>query len=174
MRRSATTQRGPLLQQTTYPNSLKLHRKRIPFLTCYTWPSMSQKRYFNLHEANAQLCDLTDRFHLVIQLRAQCKLLRQRLYSASFAAATGAPSPQAREQIKREQILLYGLDQVLKEELRSIRALGCVIKDIDQGLVNWPAIHGSTEIHLCWQYGDGEIRYWQNPNNVLKPISELQ
>ena len=135
---------------------------------------MSQKRYFNLEEANAQLCDLTDRFNLVIQLRARCKTLREQLYSAGFAATSATTTPEARDQIKRKQILLYGLDQVLKEELRSIRALGCEIKDIDQGLVDWPAIHGSTEIRLCWQYGEGEIRYWQNLNNIRRPISELQ
>ena len=132
---------------------------------------MSHVRYFKLSEANAQLRQLTARFNTIMQLRWLLKSIDNRLYTKGFAAATLLPQ----DNIKRDQLVSYGLGEVLKKELQQVRAMGCVIQDLDQGLVDWPSLHQGTEIRLSWQYGEGEILYWQHPKSDQKrrPISEL-
>jgi hypothetical protein len=37
---------------------------------------------------------------------------------------------------------------------------GVLIKDINQGLLDFPALKDGREVYLCWQYGEGEIAFW--------------
>ena len=35
-----------------------------------------------------------------------------------------------------------------------------LIKDINLGLLDFPALKDGREVYLCWQYGEGEIAFW--------------
>jgi hypothetical protein len=41
-----------------------------------------------------------------------------------------------------------------------IQALDVLIKDVNLGLLDFPALKGGRLVYLCWQYGEGEIRFW--------------
>jgi hypothetical protein len=64
---------------------------------------------------------------------------------ATLAAAAGAVESEARE-----------LARVIDE----IVAQGAQVKDIDEGLIDFPARSGGETVLLCWKLGEGEIRYW--------------
>ena len=35
-----------------------------------------------------------------------------------------------------------------------------LVKDLDRGLVDFPALRDGEEVLLCWQVGEGEVAYW--------------
>ena len=41
-----------------------------------------------------------------------------------------------------------------------IQDTGVLIKDINIGLLDFPALKNGREVYLCWQYGEGEIAFW--------------
>ena len=41
-----------------------------------------------------------------------------------------------------------------------IQDTGVLIKDINIGLLDFPALRDGREVYLCWQYGEGEIAFW--------------
>jgi len=41
-----------------------------------------------------------------------------------------------------------------------ITELGCFPKDLDQGLVDFPARVDGVEGYLCWKFGEPKIRFW--------------
>lgn len=41
-----------------------------------------------------------------------------------------------------------------------IQETGAILKDINMGLLDFPALRGGREVYLCWQYGEGNIAYW--------------
>jgi len=38
--------------------------------------------------------------------------------------------------------------------------IGVIIKDINIGLMDFPALKDGREVYLCWQYGEADIAYW--------------
>ncbi|MBL8023120.1 MAG: DUF2203 domain-containing protein [Elusimicrobia bacterium] len=42
-----------------------------------------------------------------------------------------------------------------------IREFGCLVKDIDQGLLDFPAwIPGDGKVYLCWKLGEERVSFW--------------
>jgi hypothetical protein len=48
----------------------------------------------------------------------------------------------------------------LKSALEKLQEFGCVIKDLDIGLVDFPTLFRGREVYLCWRMGEPGIRYW--------------
>lgn len=44
--------------------------------------------------------------------------------------------------------------------LREFRSREIEIKDIDRGLVDFPALRGGHEIFLCWEQDEEDIEFW--------------
>ena len=42
--------------------------------------------------------------------------------------------------------------------------LAIVVKDVDQGLVDFLGKRNGRDIYLCWQYGEDDIDYWHDLN----------
>jgi hypothetical protein len=41
-----------------------------------------------------------------------------------------------------------------------VQEAGAILKDINMGLLDFPATREGREVYLCWQYGEGDIAYW--------------
>jgi hypothetical protein len=44
--------------------------------------------------------------------------------------------------------------------LLTLQEAGIVIRDIDRGLIDFPAILEGREVYLCWELGEDEVGYW--------------
>jgi hypothetical protein len=52
------------------------------------------------------------------------------------------------------------LAEAIKAALERIEATGCVVKDLDVGLLDFPALIDNEEVYLCWRLGEDRIRFW--------------
>ena len=55
---------------------------------------------------------------------------------------------------------LHELTEEFYESVEQIENLGCVIKDLEQGLIDFPSRFEGREIYLCWKLGEDRIRHW--------------
>lgn len=136
------------------------------------------KRYYTLIEANSRVPELKELFSLVMQLRGQLKVLYQQLEEEGYAPTNGSEDDvdDLPPDIARRHKVFVGLADTLRDQIEAIMATGCVIKDIETGLVDWLASHQGREIWLCWQYGEPEILFWHDQNTGFagrRPVSEL-
>jgi len=46
--------------------------------------------------------------------------------------------------------------------IHRIQAMGVVIKDINAGLVDFPALREGREVYLCWRYGEEAVQFWHD------------
>lgn len=44
--------------------------------------------------------------------------------------------------------------------IHKILETGVLIKDINLGLLDFPALKDGREVYLCWQYGEEDIAFW--------------
>ena len=56
------------------------------------------------------------------------------------------------------------LAEVMKSNLERILSTGCVIKDLDVGVLDFPAIIDNEEVYLCWKLGEDRIRFYHRQN----------
>jgi len=61
----------------------------------------------------------------------------------------------AEDKARRENAGLH-----LKSILESIQESGCVVKDLDKGLVDFPTLLRGQEVYLCWRLGETAIQFW--------------
>ena len=48
----------------------------------------------------------------------------------------------------------------VRDALERIEATGCVVKDLEVGLLDFPAILDNEEIYYCWKLGEDRIRFY--------------
>jgi hypothetical protein len=140
----------------------------------------SEKRYFSVAEANATIPDLEAIFGRVMRVRAQLKPLYQRLDARGFAPTTDdfdPVAPGATADVVRERVTFKGLLEVLKQEIEAVQRLGCMVKDLDVGLVDWWARSGLDDVLLCWRFGEKQVSFFHDTEQGFagrRPISELR
>ena len=52
------------------------------------------------------------------------------------------------------------LAETLKSALNRILETGCLIKDLEVGLLDFPALINNEEVYLCWRLGEDRIRFY--------------
>src|SRR4029077_6125658 len=62
--------------------------------------------------------------------------------------------------VRRAKALFRGFYEALSDEIELVRALGGEVKDIEQGLVAFPARRRGEDILLCWRLGEKTIGFW--------------
>jgi hypothetical protein len=50
----------------------------------------------------------------------------------------------------------------LRDALARLQEAQIVLRDLDRGLIDFPAIRDDREVYLCWLEGEDEIAYWHN------------
>ena len=63
----------------------------------------------------------------------------------------------------------------LQEEINRIHETGCVVKDVDEGLVDFLSLREGKEVYLCWKLGEERIGYWHGIEEGFtgrKPLDE--
>ena len=116
-------------------------------------------RHFTPEEANAALSEVGPLVERMVEHRRAhvAALARQEelegrirgngggIPPATLAAAADEVESEARE-------LARTIDELLER--------GVEVKDIDEGLVDFPALRHGETVLLCWRLGEDEIRYW--------------
>jgi hypothetical protein len=108
-------------------------------------------RHFTQEEANELLPQLAP---LLTRLReAKDELTDTEAHEAlSEAAPTNGGGEQGR------QVGVAFLE--VRRLLETIERSGILLRDIDRGLVDFPALSEDREIYLCWELGEDEVAYW--------------
>ena len=116
-------------------------------------------RYFTPDEANQELLEIRPIVEeLVAHRREQQRLEATRLELAAKIAGNGggidsSVLAEAEQAEQRERV----------EVARCVNAIhgrGAIVKDVDEGLVDFPALRHGEEILLCWRLGEDEVAHW--------------
>ena len=119
-------------------------------------------KFFSPEKANALIAKiaplddelLEKRRDLAIRLLESDPALRpaqQPQARASRLAGLRSPFPAPRfGELKSEIVRL----------IHRIESFGCIVKDIDLGLIDFPSTRGGEPVYLCWKAGEARVAHW--------------
>jgi hypothetical protein len=118
------------------------------------------QRLFTLTEAERIRKELEPFLIEAIGARKKLSVLEQDLTAVStrILMMGGILVPYAKLAEKRME--QQSLADVMKSNLEKILSTGCLVKDLDVGLLDFPAIVDEQEVYLCWKLGEDRIRYY--------------
>ena len=108
--------------------------------------------YFTLSEANETLNQIRPLMDEIQEIR-QAILKNQPEAWPAIEKSAGNGGNRALSTMVKD---FEKLDTLVHE----IQDAGVLIKDINLGLLDFPALKDGREVYLCWQYGEGEIAFW--------------
>ena len=115
---------------------------------------MIHDRHYTLEEASELLPHVVE---LIARMRAARDMLgdreaREALSESGPTNGGGGPGRTVSEGF---------LD--LRDSMAELQGLDVVLRDLDRGLLDFPALRDGREVYLCWQEGEDAIRWWHEP-----------
>ena len=122
---------------------------------------MPQRR-FSLEEAQALLPRLSTIMAEVQSLKRQHDVFQEKAaeLGAKMKGNGHLPDPglqQARAGLERTAT-------EINERIQQVHELGCEVKDLDTGLLDFRSEREGREVYLCWQLGEERIAWWHELN----------
>lgn len=119
-------------------------------------------KVFTLAEANSLLPQVRQ---LLVELRAMmARIVAQEtaidVEELAGGQTDGTLHPAAKQRMAQ---LMQELDRQVEEfqaALKVFNELGCHLKDLDQGLVDFYSMRGDELIVLCWKEGEERVGFW--------------
>lgn len=133
-------------------------------------------RFFDIDAANEALTEVGPLIATLGDQRAELIRLRDRALAAHSAAAGGVPAEEDREETQRMRLRMQGIIDQMAAAVARIDALGITLRDIEQGLIDFPALVGGRQVWLCWQLGETDIAFWHELETGFgsrRPLIEL-
>jgi hypothetical protein len=123
-------------------------------------------RYFTLDEARRTLPQVRACIERLQALGAEVARLQQSMQEGSHAprqaspvhngAASNGSGRRVYDALARAEALM-GEMRLLAGELEEI---GCEVKDVETGLVDFRAMRDGRAVYLCWRLGEEDISFW--------------
>lgn len=116
-------------------------------------------RYFTAEEANEALADVRPLAEEMVERRRTLAELqvRQVEFTDKVAGNGGDFDPgELRDVFDRMGEEATAVARCVAR----IHELGALVKDLDEGLVDFPAQRQGEEVLLCWHVGEEDVAYW--------------
>jgi len=137
------------------------------------------KQYVTIEQANVMLPEVKSILSRMQQMHHYTKAICLRLDELDFIPDDDDFSLTPPEADGEVIHLLSDLRLLLDEmdsQLNQLNDLGCHLKDVERGLVDWYAKIADKEVFLCWQLGEELVAYWHPIESGFKgrrPLEEL-
>ncbi len=126
-------------------------------------------KFFDLDAANGTLPELRTILETLRDERSQLIELRDEFArQAALETAAGRPTPAdqsddaspGEEERRRLRLRMQGVIDQMQAGVARIDELGVTLREIETGLVDFPALVSGRQVWLCWRLGEGDIAWW--------------
>ncbi len=114
--------------------------------------------YFTREEAEALLPAITVVLRKIQEDRRDVQNAEQELDALHVQAMGNGHHLYERMTYLQKELAHYA--QAIRQLIDEAHSFGCVIKDLDRGLIDFLSLRDGQEIYLCWYLGEERINYW--------------
>jgi hypothetical protein len=133
-------------------------------------------RFYTIDAANERLPDvravlerLRDERHALVELRDDAATRVEALRGAGVAGRGAETEPDAADlerwfredaDLRAIRLRMQGLVDQMQAAVTELVDWDVTLRDIETGLVDFPALASGRQIWLCWRLGEGPIEWW--------------
>jgi hypothetical protein len=121
-------------------------------------------RHFTPEEANAELEEVRPLVEQLVASRAEHVVAlekQEELERKIRGNGGGIPPAELAEATAEVDAIARRLAKLVDE----INEHGAEVKDLETGLIDFPALRNGETVLLCWQLGEDEIGFWHRPED---------
>ena len=117
-------------------------------------------RFFTLQQAEKVLPDVASAIREAIFLKEQYQRLESEWQNFSQRVAVMGGVRIDRDQFMEQKNGREEAARALQEAIDKVHEYGCLVKDLDIGLIDFPTLFQGEEVYLCWKLGEAGIGFW--------------
>ncbi len=124
-------------------------------------------RFFDLDEANAAIPEVRTILESLRDQRAELIRLRDEVLAHGAAdeargEARGDAPAEARTDadVRVLRLRMQGVIDRMQAGVVRIDEIGITLREIETGLIDFPALASGRQIWLCWRLGEGDVEWW--------------
>jgi hypothetical protein len=122
---------------------------------------MEFERYFTPEEANALLPRLRPLLTAMQAHKAEGDRLDEGLRRLQ-RLVRGNGGNLSEEEVQQQHTRRREEADALQRTIEAVHALGCQVKDLDTGLIDFPSRRGGDVILLCWRVDEPAVAHWHD------------
>ncbi len=146
-------------------------------------------RFFDIDAANGTLAEVQPLLVLLRDHREELVRLRDQVLERQASLETGVETPadggpavrgvgpgREPDDVRTLRLRMQGLIDQMQAAVVRIDELGVTLRDIQSGLIDFPALVSGRQVWLCWRLGEGDIDWWHELSDGFggrRPLAEL-
>lgn len=136
-----------------------------------------RNKIFSVEEANRLLPALEHSLVVLTGIAREATTVRREIEVLGAIAGSGASdeNPDVVALREKESVLAGHLER-FKSELGAVSAHGCILRDLELGLVDFYTMAHGRVVCLCWRRGESRIEHWHAVDEGFsgrRPLSDL-
>ena len=116
-------------------------------------------RHYTLEEAEASLPWVSDAIDSMRKATLELLDARTKLSSLLEAIRSNGGSTHD-EEVHALRSRVEKSTESLRQPLEKFENKEIIIRDLQRGLIDFPALRDGREVYLCWLYGEERIDFW--------------
>jgi hypothetical protein len=119
-----------------------------------------ESKIFSLRDAERLRIELEPVLIDAIEARRRLGEIDEQLGKLAERAQQSGGLLIAHDQAAKQRLEHDRLLGAVREALEKIHATGCVVKDLEVGLLDFPSRINGEPVYLCWRLGEDRIRFY--------------
>jgi hypothetical protein len=119
-----------------------------------------EPRIFSLRDAERLRVEIEPILIDAIEARRKLNEIDEELGKLAERAQQSGGLLIAHDKAARQRLEHNRLAGAIQTALEKIHATGCVVKDLEVGLLDFPARINGEAVYLCWRLGEDRIRFY--------------
>ena len=135
------------------------------------------EKYFDRREAEELLPSIEQFLEEALKQKRALDSITAEISNAALRIMMLGGSLPPFAELNRKKNQREKVAEQLSQTLEEIQQTGCVVKDLDTGLVDFPSLRKGEKVYLCWKLGEERIGYWHGIEEGFagrKPLDEGQ
>lgn len=114
--------------------------------------------FYTLSEANARIPELTA---LILRLQEEGRKLAEiQAEQVALRIRVRSNGHSVEEKLAELKRTEEPLEASIRQGIEQLTAWNIQIKDLERGLVDFPALRDGRSVLLCWELGEPEVAFW--------------